>query len=294
MKKNNPYLTDDEIDLRDLIKSLWREKILILSISIIFGLAGYLYATFQPQEFKTEFEVKYLPHQLSKYYIVASEEDKETNKTIKEIITSFNLNFLSLSNMEGFLNESREFDNFKEYLKIRNINPKKYFNAEKFGPVKEEKQVAKNKYFIVHPKELDQIVFINNYIEFINNKIISEFKDTTKQKIISDIILYEESLEVAKQSNLEKPILQIPDKANQIGYLYHNGIIILTKQVNMSKEKLATLEREQFKNVFTLNNANISVPIIILKSSSLYSLSGMIFGFLLSLIIIFFKNLMKQ
>jgi LPS O-antigen subunit length determinant protein (WzzB/FepE family) len=285
MKKNNPYLTDDEIDLRDLIKSLWREKILILSISIIFGLAGYLYATFQPQEFKTEFEVKYLPYQLSKYYKVAREE---------EIITSFNLNFLSLSNMEGFLRESREFDNFKEYLKIRNINPKKYFNAKKFGPVKEEKQVAQNKYFIVHPKELDQIVFINNYIEFINNKIISEFKDTTKQKIISDIILYEESLEVAKQSNLEKPILQIPGKANQIGYLYHNGIIILTKQVNMSKEKLATLEREQFKNVFTLNNANISVPIIILKSSSLYSFSGMIFGFLLSLIIIFFKNLMKK
>jgi hypothetical protein len=287
MKKNNPYLTDDEIDLRDLIKSLWREKILILSISIIFGLAGYLYATFQPQEFKTEFEVKYLPYQLSKYYIVASEEDKE-------IITSFNLNFLSLSNMEGFLRESREFDNFKEYLKIRNINPKKYFNAKKFGPVKEEKQVAKNKYFIVHPKEIDQIVFINSYIEFINNKIMSEFKDTTKQKIISDIILYEESLEVAKQSNLEKPILQTPDKANQIGYLYYNGIIILTKQVNMLKGKLARLEREQFKNVFTLNNANISVPIIILKSSSLYSFSGMIFGFLLSLIIIFFKNLMKQ
>ena len=112
-----------------------------------------------------------MPYQLSKYYKVAREE---------EIITSFNLNFLSLSNMEGFLRESREFDNFKEYLKIRNINPKKYFNAKKFGPVKEEKQVAQNKYFIVHPKELDQIVFINNYIEFINNIIISEFKDKTK------------------------------------------------------------------------------------------------------------------
>ena len=54
MKKNNSYLADDEIDLADFIKSLWREKILILSISIIFGLAGYLYAITQPQELKTE------------------------------------------------------------------------------------------------------------------------------------------------------------------------------------------------------------------------------------------------
>ena len=52
MKKNNTYLTDDETKFGDLIKSVWREKILILSICIICGLAGYLYASFQPQEFK--------------------------------------------------------------------------------------------------------------------------------------------------------------------------------------------------------------------------------------------------
>jgi LPS O-antigen subunit length determinant protein (WzzB/FepE family) len=40
------------MDLSDLIKSLWREKILILSISIIFGLFGYLYASFKPKQFK--------------------------------------------------------------------------------------------------------------------------------------------------------------------------------------------------------------------------------------------------
>ena len=29
MKKNNPYITDHEIDLDDLVRTLWREKILI-------------------------------------------------------------------------------------------------------------------------------------------------------------------------------------------------------------------------------------------------------------------------
>jgi LPS O-antigen subunit length determinant protein (WzzB/FepE family) len=41
MKKNNSYITDDEIDLGDLLRTLWREKILILSISIIFD--NYLF-----------------------------------------------------------------------------------------------------------------------------------------------------------------------------------------------------------------------------------------------------------
>ena len=50
MKKSNTYLAGDEINLGDFIKSLWREKILILFISIICGLLGFLYASFQTQE----------------------------------------------------------------------------------------------------------------------------------------------------------------------------------------------------------------------------------------------------
>jgi LPS O-antigen subunit length determinant protein (WzzB/FepE family) len=64
MKKNNPYITDYEIDLGDLARTLCREKILILSISIICGLLGYLYASFQPEEFKTEIKLKNPPIQL--------------------------------------------------------------------------------------------------------------------------------------------------------------------------------------------------------------------------------------
>ena len=53
MKKSNTHLINDEIDLRDLIRKLWKEKILILSISIIFGLLGYLYQLLKPQEQKS-------------------------------------------------------------------------------------------------------------------------------------------------------------------------------------------------------------------------------------------------
>jgi LPS O-antigen subunit length determinant protein (WzzB/FepE family) len=52
MKKNNTYFADDEIDLGKIIKSLWKEKILILFISIICGLLDFFYALLKPPEFK--------------------------------------------------------------------------------------------------------------------------------------------------------------------------------------------------------------------------------------------------
>ena len=48
MKKKITYIADEEeVDVYVFIKSLLREKILILSISIICGLAGYLFSYFQ-------------------------------------------------------------------------------------------------------------------------------------------------------------------------------------------------------------------------------------------------------
>jgi LPS O-antigen subunit length determinant protein (WzzB/FepE family) len=65
MKKNNTYLADDELDLGNIIKSLWKEKILISSISIICGLLGYFYASL---EFKTEITLKNPPTQIFEPY----------------------------------------------------------------------------------------------------------------------------------------------------------------------------------------------------------------------------------
>ena len=98
MKKKNSYLVDDEIDLRDLIKSLWREKILILFISIICGLLGFLYASFQTQEFRTEFLIKKPSSQIFESYIINFDKQYSDNKIVEKFIYDFTLNFLSLEN----------------------------------------------------------------------------------------------------------------------------------------------------------------------------------------------------
>jgi len=40
MRRNSRNIQDDEIDLSEIIKTLWNEKILILSISLVFMVVG--------------------------------------------------------------------------------------------------------------------------------------------------------------------------------------------------------------------------------------------------------------
>ena len=309
MKKNNSYLADDEIDLSDIIKSLWREKILILFISIICGLFGYLFASFQPQNFKTEIKLKNPPYQLfeSYSYLINNNNQKTTTTTTTTIITiikttnvaekffsDFNLNFLSLDNVESFVEESQGLDNFKRYLKSKNITAKKYF-IDKLGIVKEKNIIISNKYFLVFEKNLDGDIFFNNYAEFTKKKSIIEFKKNLKLRIEDSIYIYEQALEKAKLINLENPILKSPDiraPFNEPATLFYRGSLVLTYDIINLKKLLQKLENDQFNYNLILDKA--SPPVLQNTSSNLFFVSGLVLGFLLSLVIIFLKNILKQ
>jgi LPS O-antigen subunit length determinant protein (WzzB/FepE family) len=68
MKRNSRILQDDEIDLGEIIKTLWNEKILILSISFFFMVAGYVYGALQPKIYKTEITIREAPSSLFEAY----------------------------------------------------------------------------------------------------------------------------------------------------------------------------------------------------------------------------------
>jgi LPS O-antigen subunit length determinant protein (WzzB/FepE family) len=297
MKKNNSYLADDEIDLGDLIKSLCREKILILSISIICGLAGYLYIFFQPQEFKTEIKLKNPPPQLFQTYTRTSidNNNNNNNNNVIQFISDFKLNFLSLDYVESFVEESREFDNFKRYLKSRNISTKKYFE-NKINEVKEKNLIIPNKYFLVFTKELDGDIFLNNYAQFIKKKTVFEFKKNLKFSIENKIAEYENALENAKLINLENPILISTKQTNQVvidpDILFYKGSKILSQDITFLKRLLIKLENEQFDYEVVLEKtANSPVKEI---SYFVFFGIGLILGLFLSLGIVFLKGIFKE
>jgi LPS O-antigen subunit length determinant protein (WzzB/FepE family) len=310
MKKNNSYLADDEIDLSDIIKSLWREKILILFISIICGLFGYLFSSFQPQNFKTEIKLKNPPYQLfESYSYLINNNNKETTTTTttttitiikttnvaEKFFSDFKLNILSLDNVESFVEESQGLDNFKRYLKSKNITANKYF-IDKLGIVKEKNIIISNKYFLVFEKNLDGDIFFNNYIEFVKKKSVTEFKKNLKLTIENKINSYEQALETAKLINLENPILKSLNNQNQAvnepEALFYKGSKLLSLEINYLKRLLIKLENEQFNFEIILDKA--SPPLLQNASVSLFFVSGLILGFLLSLAIIFLRNVLKK
>jgi LPS O-antigen subunit length determinant protein (WzzB/FepE family) len=297
MKKNNPYITDDEIDLGDIIRTLWREKILILSISIICGLLSYLYASFQPQEFKIEITLKNPSSQLFEPYsrLLTNNNNKNDNENIaKQYISDFKLNLLSLDNLEIFVEESRDLDTFKKYLKSRNISAKQYF-AEKLGEAKEKNIIIPNTYFLVFQKEiLDGNIFFNNYLKFIKKKNTTEFKKNLKLIIEDRINNTEDALEIAKLINLENPILKSsPNQMfNEPESLFYKGTKVLSQNIIINQKLLQKLENDQF-NYNLILDKGIVIEINTISSYAFFSI-GLFIGFFLSCIIIFFKSALKN
>jgi LPS O-antigen subunit length determinant protein (WzzB/FepE family) len=298
MKKKNPYITVDEIDLGDLVRTLWREKTLILSISIICGLLAYLYASFKPEEFKIEIKLKNPPSQLFEPYahlLINNNNNNNSNNAVGQFITDFKLNLLSLDNLEIFVEESRELDNFKKYLKLGNISTKQYF-ANKLGEAKEKNIITPNTYFLVFEKKiLDGNIFLNNYLEFVKKKNIIELKKNLKSKIENRIVNTENNLEIAKLINLENPILQTKNQnqmVNEPEALFYKGTKVLSQSITIDKKLLQKLENDQF-NFNVILDKGIALKINT-TPSYIFFLIGLFIGFFSSCMIIFFKSALKN
>jgi LPS O-antigen subunit length determinant protein (WzzB/FepE family) len=296
MKKNNPYITDDEINLGDLARILWREKILILFISIICGLLGNFYGSLKPQKFRAEITLKNPPTQIFEPYNLFNinfNNNNNNNNIAVQFISDFKLNLLSLDSVVNFIEESREFDNFKGYLKSRNISVEQYFRDYKFGEVKEKNIIIPNKYFLNHSKELDGVIFLNKYVEFTKKKTIVELKNNLKLTLLNTINNQKEALEIAKKIQLENPIIKVIDQQRVVNVpetLFY-GTKVISENLNNLNKRLIKLENDQFVFNIILQKP-MTLPID--RKSPLNFASGSILGFFLSLGIIFFKNILKN
>ena len=266
MKKKIPYSADDEIDLDEIINLLWREKILILSISIICGLFGYLYAYFIfTKEFKTEVILRNPPPHLFQPYEIVLNKDKAT----EIFITNFKLNFISLDNLESFVEENRGINNFREYLKSKNITPKKYFVNRLQQDMSYKNSInSLSKYFLLFSEELDGDIFLNNFVEFIHKKNIFEFKEILKFEIISKIYNAKDNLYILKKLIYSKNPLRLPndlknDSQDFESFLYKSDFLLagqinqLSQRIIILEKKLIDLENDQFNYNIFLDKASL-------------------------------------
>ena len=202
---------------------------------------------------------------------------------------------MSLDNLQSFVDESREFDNLKAYLKSRNLSAKQYF-INKIGEVKEKNLVIPNIYFLVYPKKIDGHLFLNNYVEFTKKKTAFVLKKNLKLSIENNLTILENALEKAKLINLEYPILRSMTNSNQVinepQDLFYKGSKIISQEIIYLKKLLTKLENEQFNFEIILDkSSNYSFNT---TPNLLYFVIGLMIGLFLSLVIIFCKSILKS
>jgi hypothetical protein len=270
MTKSKRTIQDDEINLVDLIRQLFEEKVLILFISIIFVLLATLYGYSKNKdlEFKIQVTLKFEP---------LFEEYKQIQKS------DFDKQFSNIRNFEIFIEQNKEIEDFKKFLKLKNLSAVDYFSAEKFNilPNNNNKSLVDSDFLLIYPKELDGVSFIINYIEFIKknkkslyNKKIKEFY----QKKINEHLL---ALEISKKLKIEMPMQSVGDN------LSFKGTIYLSEQVNHFRKIYSGIDNEKYFNIDYL----ISKPVTIgNKSLSVYFVIGLILGLFLSFLIVFVKK----
>ncbi len=116
MTNNQEIYQDDEIDLRKLLTSLWRNKLLILAITAIFSITGVVYAVLAPQVWSAKaIVVAPSPEHLEQLHLRL-----DNLVALTDVTTNNNLGFSTVFSEEklftGFIQAFDSFDNKGEFL----------------------------------------------------------------------------------------------------------------------------------------------------------------------------------
>jgi hypothetical protein len=305
MKKNHSYSAED-IDLSEIIKTLWSEKILILSISLIFMVVGYVYGALQPKIYKTETILRDAPSYLFEVYRpyiglqegqgIGLQEQRQGTGIAKKFNDEFKLNLLSIDTLAQFVEKNNTINDFKNYLKEKNITSRNYFRERFEHVIIDNKTIYLNKYSLTYSKPLPGESFLEDYIIFAQQQTIAIFKQQLAQIILDQINIHQQQLEIAKIIELEDPIFKSTVKGrgevNELGTLYYNGTKVLAlKMLHLNKLFNETKNLTLNYNPF-LERPSFSV--LMTKSPTIFAILGLILGLFFSFIIIFAKNYLND
>ena len=301
MNPNNQTIPDDEIDLKEIILTLWREKYLILIITLVFTVTGYIYSTLQPKVYQTTITLSDAPVSIFKKYesLISLQQQQLFLQQPQQQISlasnfnqDFKLNLSSLGNLVKFVEQNKKIDEFKSYLKTNNIKTRIYFSG-KFQPVTDKKNELTNKYTLNFSIPLTGTEFLNDYITYTKKVLVNEFKEQLKEDIKNEIKIYELNLEIAKNINLENPILKSFAEGNSVvnepQALFYKG----SKVLSLQKSYLELLLKEIDNSTFNYNPIleRASYPTLVTKSASIFMTTTFALGLFLSFIAIYIKSM---
>jgi len=295
--KNNLRTDDLEVYLSNYLRKILKEKILIFFISILCGFLIFFYALYKEKKIYIDITIKDPPQELFEPYVFIfdlSSINSDSQRLREKFISEFSDQILSTDNLISYAEQNKEINNFKQILKNKNTSLVEYFKKERLVNFKEKNKIIPNKFILVLPEGVNGIFFLDNYVEFIKSKSILEFKKKLKLTLENNIIFYENARILSEKNQLNNKLLYDTQNERLLSnHLYRIPSGVLLSQISITEELIKKLDSDKFNYNHILEKS---------YSSSLSSrfflyfnfLSGLIFGFFLSLVIIFVKNTFKE
>lgn len=289
----------DEISVLAILQNLWKDKVLILITSLlfscIFGLSKYYYNSNHKIDQSKLVETKF----------ILKNEPSIVNSKFKELFSFYN-NLINIDKLQFELSSSPDiivffqlnndkFNDFKSYFEESNISEKNYFSRN----FKTKKHI----YYFQYPEQLNGELFLKEYVLFLFKQSQINLINDFKKEILYTILNHEKNIEFLNKINFKETEAykdkKIP-QSDQNFIIQKNYSLLFNKfsfnrdfanaQISILNELLAHADTFDFGE-----------PIIKLQSSKSmssspknFALIGLMFGFFLALIIVFFKNLIKK
>jgi LPS O-antigen subunit length determinant protein (WzzB/FepE family) len=261
MRDTSEQYQDDEIDLRELLTALWKSKILIIAITIIFSIAGFTYAYLAPQVWSAKaMIVAPLPTQMEQLQLRLDNLIAIMDITTKNRISDDNRNtndhraflatFTNTKLYSDFLRAFDSFDNKSEFLKT-------------IGYVRsEDKEGANTPQRTL--ESMTQNISVNKKEEEGFITLSFSFDDAEEaRKLLIEYLSFIQGKEVAAKNKL------LADKVTS-----QTNVLTLTYQI-LQAETLKRLQEDITRTEYALRisrTAGIEAPVENLNNESIFAI----------------------
>lgn len=274
--KKNKHLNENFVEIDDLLKGIWKDKLIILILVLVFGIVGYSYGYNKLKIYQTQSKTKLLKKK--DFYSVSFVDDYF--KSIKfenlyiDLNNEFNVILLSSENKNKFLDKNKIKDLKSNWISLENVTPqsqKKDFNV----------------YSLVFKKPFQAQKILNDYILFTFDELELNFKKRVSTLVTLSIQKYENHLNYAEKANIDQPINNTNialDDDNLSSNLFFKGSIILAEELVALKKEINKIEKFSFDKKIFLQKP--STPIMITKSEVFFAVVAMVIGIFFSLFVV--------
>jgi LPS O-antigen subunit length determinant protein (WzzB/FepE family) len=287
MKQNSSRTQDIQIDLFEFIRKLWKAKILIISVSLLFMFIGYVYEVLRPQIYKTTILLREAPSYLFETYrpFLITKDLTLKSDISSEFNNEFKLLLSSSDTLDRFVEKNNKIDELKFNLKEKNIDIRKLYNGKLETIIDKEKNISYQQYTLTFKEYTLGDHFLNDFIFFVKQESETMFKKQIVSSILDEINIFNQNLEIAKKINLENPNTNNYNSQDSF-LLFNRGEKVLTFQI-MNLNRLLN----ETKNLKIDYNPILekSMTSAILKSPLKFAVIAFLSGLLLSIVIIFIQ-----